>query len=103
MAHDRIFYMDAWILFFILLVGTGFRLAVISQTTYVAASGYSSCMKSTLNYASANQKIVKGNGEWRDSRELFNEKVAEFPVACHGDECVPLGGCKGERSVPLSR
>ncbi len=36
-------------------------------------------------------------------RFSFSESVAESPVACHGDECVPIGGCKGELSVPLSR
>lgn len=73
MTPDRTVFRHVWILFFILLVGTGFRLAVISQVRYVAASGYSSYMKSTLNFASGNREIGKGEGEWRDGRELFNK------------------------------
>ncbi len=43
------------------------------QTRYVAASGYSSYMKSTLNYISGNKDILSGEGTWRDSRQLFKK------------------------------
>ena len=73
MTPDRYDFRLAWILIFILLVGTGFRLAAISQVRYVANSGYSSYMKSTLNFVSGNKEILKEEGAWRDSSELFNK------------------------------
>ena len=73
MPFDKTACRHAYILFFILLIGTGFRLAVMSQTRYLAASGYSSYMKSTLNLISGNKEILAGEGEWRDSRALFNK------------------------------
>lgn len=73
MPDCRIPASHVWVLLAILLVGTGFRLAVISQARYVASSGYSSYMKSTLNFVSSSDEVNALEGEWRDGGELFNK------------------------------
>jgi hypothetical protein len=73
MTSDRAPVSHVWILLAILLVGTGFRLAVLSHVKYVPSSGYSSFMKSTLNYVSSSGEIEASEGEWRDGGELFNK------------------------------
>ena len=72
MAPDRATVSHVWILLAILLAGTGLRLAVVSQVRYAPSSGYSSFMKSTLNYVSSRQEIKDHEGEWRDGVQFFN-------------------------------
>lgn len=61
------------LLMLIMLAGTALRLLVISQAAYVGNSGYSSYLKSTLNYQSANEDVMAGEGEWRDSSTLYEK------------------------------
>ena len=73
MNSMKIVKRDIILLLLILIIGVGFRLAVYSQTTHVANSGYSSYLKSTLNYSHNNEIINAEEGNWRDSSELFKK------------------------------
>ena len=73
MNPEKNFSIVLCLLLLILVVGAGFRLAVMSQSVVVTQSGYSSYLKSTLNYIHGNETISEGEGEWRDSRELFEK------------------------------